>query len=90
MIEGGRPTIRRFATAGFSQSGYHYPADTVQIAKFRPNDQVKVVSNGPGGPTYRVSEVKGGKYILCDDKGKEVRQGHEYDQDQLELVEDLF
>ncbi|KAH7240301.1 uncharacterized protein BKA55DRAFT_693835 [Fusarium redolens] len=71
MIDGGRPTIRSFATT----------------MKLRPNDMVKVLSNGL---TYTVSEVRGGKYILCDDSGKEVMQGREYDESELELVDDPF
>jgi hypothetical protein len=55
--------------------------------KLRPNDMVKVLSNGL---TYTVSEVRGGKYILCDDSGKEVMQGREYDESELELVDDPF
>lgn len=37
-----------------------------------------------------MSEVRGGKYILCDDSGKEVMQGREYDESELELVDDPF
>jgi hypothetical protein len=48
---------------------------------------VRVLSNGS---TYTVSEVRGGKYILCDDSGKEVMQGREYDESELELVDDPF
>ncbi|EXA35679.1 hypothetical protein FOQG_13204 [Fusarium oxysporum f. sp. raphani 54005] len=71
VIDGGRPTIRTFTTT----------------AKLRPNDMVRVLSNGS---TYTVSEVRGGKYILCDDSGKEVMQGREYDESELELVDDPF
>ncbi|KAG7405178.1 hypothetical protein Forpe1208_v015378 [Fusarium oxysporum f. sp. rapae] len=71
VIDGGRPTIRSFATT----------------TKLRPNDMVKVLSDGS---TYTVSEVKGGKYILCDDSGKEVMQGRKYDESELELVDDPF
>ncbi|KAG5752151.1 hypothetical protein H9Q72_003489 [Fusarium xylarioides] len=71
VIDGGRPTIRSFAAT----------------AKLRPNDVVKVLSDGS---TYTVSEVRGGKYILCDDSGKEVMQGREYDESELELVDDPF
>ncbi|KAF5688747.1 hypothetical protein FDENT_4690 [Fusarium denticulatum] len=71
VIDGGRPTIRNFATT----------------TKLRPNDMVRVLSNGS---TYTVSEVRGGKYILCDDSGKEVMQGREYDESELELVDDPF
>ncbi|VTT79580.1 unnamed protein product [Fusarium fujikuroi] len=63
VIDGGRPSIRSFATA------------------------LRVLSNGS---TYTVSEVRGGKYILCDDSGKEVMQGREYDESELELVDDPF
>ncbi|KAI1023706.1 hypothetical protein LB504_005061 [Fusarium proliferatum] len=59
----------------------------VQTTKLRPNDIVRVLSNGS---TYTVSEVRGGKYILCDDSGKEVMQGREYDESELELVDDPF
>ncbi|KAF4499925.1 hypothetical protein FAGAP_3926 [Fusarium agapanthi] len=71
VIDGGRPTIRSFAAT----------------AKLRPNDMVRVLSNGS---TYTVSEVRGGKYILCDDSGEEVMQGREYDESELELVDDPF
>ncbi|KAF4441384.1 hypothetical protein FACUT_2692 [Fusarium acutatum] len=71
VIDGGRPTIRTFAAT----------------AKLRPNDLVKVLSNGS---KYTVSEVRGGKYILCDDSGMEVMQGREYDESELELVDDPF
>ncbi|CVL11616.1 uncharacterized protein FPRN_13957 [Fusarium proliferatum] len=62
-------------------------APEVQTTKLRPNDIVRVLSNGS---TYTVSEVRGGKYILCDDSGKEVMQGREYDESELELVDDPF
>ncbi|KAI7759731.1 hypothetical protein ACKAV7_013238 [Fusarium commune] len=62
-------------------------APEVETTKLRPNDMVKVLSDGS---TYTVSEVKGGKYILCDDSGKEVMQGREYDESELELVDDPF
>ncbi|KAF5620226.1 hypothetical protein F52700_11546 [Fusarium sp. NRRL 52700] len=71
VIDGGRPTIRSFATA----------------TKLRPNDVVRVLSNGS---TYTVSEVRGGKCILCDDNGKVVMQGREYDESEWELVNDPF
>ncbi|KAF5707438.1 hypothetical protein FMUND_11109 [Fusarium mundagurra] len=71
VIDGGRPTIRTFTAT----------------TKLRPNDMVRVLSNGS---TYTVSEVRGGKYILCDDSGKEVMQGREYDESELELVDDPF
>ncbi|PNP74358.1 hypothetical protein FNYG_12407 [Fusarium nygamai] len=71
VIDGGRPTIRNFAAT----------------TKLRPNDIVRVLSNGS---TYTVSEVRGGKYILCDDSGKEVMHGREYDETELELVDDPF
>ncbi|KAI1045819.1 hypothetical protein LB505_014111 [Fusarium chuoi] len=61
--------------------------DAPETTKLRPNDIVRVLSNGS---TYTVSEVRGGKYILCDDSGKEVMQGREYDESELELVDDPF
>ncbi|KAI1064184.1 hypothetical protein LB506_007944 [Fusarium annulatum] len=61
--------------------------DAPETTKLRPNDIVRVLSNGS---TYAVSEVRGGKYILCDDSGKEVMQGREYDESELELVDDPF
>ncbi|SCN98108.1 uncharacterized protein FFNC_10050 [Fusarium fujikuroi] len=60
---------------------------SIPTTKLRPNDIVRVLSNGS---TYTVSEVRGGKYILCDDSGKEVMQGREYDESELELVDDPF
>lgn len=87
VIDGGRPTIRSFATVRYSNKAPPYLADVFQSTKLRPNDIVRVLSNGS---TYTVSEVKGGKYILCDDSGKQVMQGREYDESELELVDDPF
>ncbi|KAM7217475.1 hypothetical protein V8F06_007106 [Rhypophila decipiens] len=73
--DGQRPAVRSYGT---------------KQHVLRPNDQVIIRASGGNvreGPYHIEKCTDGGKYTLCDEDGKTVKEGKEFEEGELEVYD---